>query len=446
MAEELGDKLAELYPRHVAGLCALMDELLAESGHQAAVFHSGSVRYAFLDDYAIPFRANPLFKAWVPLGDVPDCFLVYRPGRRPGLVLTSPEDFWHAPPQPPEAWWADQLEVRVVPDAERALAALEGLDVLGEATAVLGEHSDAIAGLAGERNPAGLIASMHYARGNKSPYELECMREANRIAVRGHRAAEAAFRDGASEHEIHLAYMGAAGQGEELLPYGSIVALDEHGAILHYQHRETVAPEGRSFLIDAGASFLGYAADITRTYSRDPGDEFAALIELMDAAQCSICDQLRPGLDYRDLHIETHRRIARVMEDAGLIRCEAEVAVEEGLTRAFFPHGLGHLIGLQVHDVGGLAAGPEGGEIPRPEGHPFLRLTRELEPDMVLTIEPGLYFIPSLLEELGGEPQRQHVDWDRVEQLRRFGGIRIEDDVRVTEDGHENLSRDAFGV
>src|SRR5690606_29438152 len=109
-------------------------------------------------------------------------------------------------------------------------------------------------------------------------------------------------------------------------------------------------------------------------------------------------------------------------------------------------HGIGHLLGLQVHDVAGLAASETGGTIPRPEGHPYLRLTRPLAEGCVVTIEPGLYFIPMLLDGLRLGPHARAVDWDKVEHLRAFGGVRIEDDVLCTVDAPENLTRDAFAA
>jgi Xaa-Pro dipeptidase len=112
----------------------------------------------------------------------------------------------------------------------------------------------------------------------------------------------------------------------------------------------------------------------------------------------------------------------------------------------FLPHGIGHLIGLQVHDVSGLAQSPQGGEIPRPEGHPYLRLTRRLEPGFVVTIEPGLYFIDLLLDAARGDARGQHIDWNEVERWRPFGGIRIEDDVVCTDDAPVNLTREAFAA
>jgi Xaa-Pro dipeptidase len=230
------------------------------------------------------------------------------------------------------------------------------------------------------------------------------------------------------------------------LPYENIVALNDHGAVLHYTNLDrTVPAKRRSFLIDAGAQVNGYAADITRTYSYDD-ERFAELIERMDQAQLDIAGRVRSGIDYVELHIETHRILAGVLAEAGIATGEPDALLATGVTSAFFPHGLGHLLGIQVHDVGGFMTDESGVTADPPDGHPFLRLTRVLAEDMVLTIEPGIYVIDMLLDELRGSPAEQHINWQAVDWMRPFGGIRIEDDVRVLEAGCENLTRDAFAA
>jgi Xaa-Pro dipeptidase len=281
----------------------------------------------------------------------------------------------------------------------------------------------------------------------KTHYELACMRVASRRAARGHLAAREAFRAGASEFEVHLAYCRAADSRDDDLPYGNIIAFDEGAAVLHYQHMDRRRERARrSFLIDAGAEFRGYASDITRTWSGgDP--EFAALVTSMDALQQRLCAGIRAGRDYRDVHLEAHRAIGELLAEAGIVRCDAGTAVAERVTSVFFPHGIGHLLGLQVHDVAGLAAEETGTrDIPRPEGHPFLRLTRVLEPGFVVTVEPGLYFIDLLLEQARADGRGRHIDWSAVDRLRPCGGIRIEDDVACTAGEPENLTRDAFAA
>ncbi len=287
---------------------------------------------------------------------------------------------------------------------------------------------------------------LDYVRAVKTPYELACLREASRLGALGHRAAARAFRAGASEFEIELAFLGACGMREQELPYNPIIALNEGGAVLHYQVlAKRPPPEVYSLLIDAGVQSGGYASDITRTYSREDAD-FAALIERMDRMQQALCAGIRAGVDWREVQLSAHALTAALLREADLILCGAEEAVATGVTKVFLPHGIGHLLGLEVHDVGGFMRSPEGGDIARPEGHPYLRLTRVLEEGFVVTMEPGIYFIDQLLDEARGDDRAAKINWSRVGQLSKFGGIRVEDDLAVTRTGCENLTRDAFAA
>jgi Xaa-Pro dipeptidase len=282
------------------------------------------------------------------------------------------------------------------------------------------------------------------ACGVKTGYELACMRAASRRAVKGHRAAEEAFRAGRSEYEIHLAYCRAVEHTENELPYGNIIALNEHGAIMHYQQQAREAPpEIRSFLIDAGARVCGYASDITRTYSFCD-DEFQDFIDRLDALQRELVGEVKAGVDFRELHLVTHRKVAELLIAVGLASGSVETLIENDVTAAFFPTGLGHLLGIQVHDVGGFMGDESGNAIDRPSGHPFLRLTRKLEVNQVLTIEPGVYVIDMLLQNLDGTAGAALVNRDKVDWLRPFGGARVEDNVRVLAHGCENFTRAAF--
>jgi Xaa-Pro dipeptidase len=164
----------------------------------------------------------------------------------------------------------------------------------------------------------------------------------------------------------------------------------------------------------------------------------------MDRMQQTLCAAVRPGVDWREVQLLAHRLTGELLREADLIRCSAEEAVASGVTRVFLPHGIGHLLGLEVHDVGGFLRSPAGGEIPRPDGHPYLRLTRTLEEGFVVTMEPGIYFIPQLLAAARADARGPLINWSRVEALTPFGGIRIEDDLAVNPQGCENLTRDAF--
>ena len=430
----------DLYRDHLRTLSARLDAALARTGHDHLLVPAGVEKYHFLDDRPYPFQVNPHFKAWVPLLRHAGSWLAYTPGRKPVLVYHQPDDYWHLPPSAPEGEWVEHFDVRVIRTPEEAAQHLPP----AAHSAIVGEADAALDGYV-PNNPEAL-AALHWHRAYKTPYELDRLRQASARAVHGHRAAEAAFRIGESELDIHRAYLAATGHSDLDLPYGNIVALNEHAAVLHYQYQDAATPdEHRSFLIDAGAQCDGYSADITRTYGN--GDaRFEALIAAVDHVQLELVDRVRDGQDYAALHIDCHRRLAGVLHDLGIVRMTPESMLETGIVSTFFPHGLGHLLGLQVHDVAGFQRDESGGRIERPAGHPYLRLTRTLAPGMVVTIEPGIYFIDSLLANLRATPHHAAVNWELVSHLRKFGGVRIEDDVVCTEGAPENLTRDAFAA
>jgi Xaa-Pro dipeptidase len=436
--------LESRYPDHVDILKSRHDRALERAGAAHAVIFSGAPLPVFLDDYDYPFKANPHFVSWLPLTGNPHCYIVYTPGDKPILIYYQEEDYWHLPPASPDGSWTRQFDIRIV--HTRDDVALHLPDDRDKCI-LIGEINDEASAFGIERiNPGTAVNMLHFERASKTAYELECMRAASRRGVDGHRAAEAAFREGKSEFGIHLDYCAAVGHAEHELPYGNIIALNAHASVLHYQHQAKSAPEQiRSFLIDAGASFNGYASDITRTYAM-ADDDFATLIERFDDLQQELVGEVRTGTEFADLHMSCHLKIAKLLDETGLARGSVDTLVESGVTAAFYPHGLGHFLGIQVHDVGGRQGDDTGTAIEPPEGHPFLRLTRRLEPDQVLTIEPGLYVIDMLIDGLKATGGFELVDQARVDWLRPYGGIRIEDNVRVKDDGCENLTRDAFAT
>ena len=153
---------------------------------------------------------------------------------------------------------------------------------------------------------------------------------------------------------------------------------------------------------------------------------------------------MRAGRPWAELHHEAHLALSGVLKDEKVINLSPEEAVDTGLSRVFFPHGLGHFLGIQVHDVGGHLADPDGRRAPPPKAHPMLRSTRTLEPGHVLTVEPGVYFINMLLDRWrhGKQARRAAINWDAVDALTPYGGVRIEDNVLVTETGPRNLTRE----
>ena len=435
--------LATLYPDHLRTLRANADSALQRGGFDHLLIAAGVVRYEFLDDHPHPFTPNPHFKHWVPVTKAPGSWIVYSPGAQPKLIYLQPRDYWHVVPEAPAGYWVEHFDIVIIREAKEVTAhfpkALDRCAIIGEDISAVGD--------AKPNNPSPVLNFLHYQRAYKTDYELAMMRVASKLGARAHRAAEAAFRDGASEYDINMAYLNSVHETETELPYSNIVALNQHGAILHYTDLNRAPPtHADSFLIDAGASFHGYASDITRTHAAKHAGEFQELIDSVDTAQRGFVDRVRPGQDYPALHIHAHHELAAILKRHDFIRMSPESAVESGVCSAFFPHGLGHLLGLQVHDIGGFQKDANGGAIERPNGHPYLRLTRTIEPRMVMTIEPGIYFIDMLLAELKDKAVSRDINWDKVDGFRRYGGIRIEDDVACTDAAPENLTRDAFAA
>jgi len=282
---------------------------------------------------------------------------------------------------------------------------------------------------------------LHDARAVKDDVELDFMRAAALCSRAGHLAALERARPGMSERalqiEIETAFLRA---GAERPAYGTIAATGANGAILHGTPGTRTLAEGDLVLVDAGAEVAGYDSDVTRTWpvSKAFTAEQRALYDIcLDVQQTAIA-HLAPGVEYRDLHMQAALGIATGLVDFGLLRGKPEDLVERDAHALFLPHGLGHLIGLATHDVGGWTPGRARGERP---GLKFLRIDLPMQAGHVVTIEPGIYFVRALLTD--PELRRKHhddVNWAKADAMLEFGGIRIEDDVLVTEQGRDVLT------
>ncbi|HVO09604.1 MAG TPA: Xaa-Pro dipeptidase [Vicinamibacteria bacterium] len=429
--------LASLFSRHVERLQAETGKALAATGFDSLVLGSGTPFTYFADDEDAPFRSNPHFAHWCPLGG-PHHLLHLVPGKRPRLVRYAPADYWYEQGGLTEAFWLDAFDLEPAGSLDGAWRALGH----PPRAAYVGDETDraTAAGLAA--NPAPLVARLDWVRSYKDDYEVRCLEEATALGARGHQAARDAFAGGASELEVHQAFVRAVGATESELPYVTIVAFDEKAATLHYQRKRT-RRGGHVLLLDAGAACRGYACDITRTTPAAGGDaRFAALVGRMDELERQLASSAGPGRAYLDVHVEAHRGVARILCGLGLLRVGPEQAFDQGLTHPFLPHGVGHLLGIQVHDVAGRQADPSGTPAPPPPQYPFLRNTRTIEPGQVFTIEPGLYFIPMLLDPLRSGAQAAAFDWAAIDALLPYGGVRVEDNVLVTASGPRNLTRE----
>lgn len=435
--------LADLYIQHFNELTVRYDRILTECSFDVLQIYSGHAPAAFLDDQHYPFKASPHFKALLPsLDPFAQSWIVYERGNKPALYLYLPDDYWHSYPRLTKDIWTDCFDTTIVTN----MADMPNLIARSGRIATIAELLERQRDWPlGEINPSALMDKLHWHRAVKSAFEIECVAEANRIAAKAHIAANDAFEAGESEFGIHVAYCKAAKQDGPSLPYDNLISINENGAILHYSSRgHDTDSERLSFLIDAGATYRGYSSDITRTYAKY-GGIFADLIRAMDRLQLSIVSQVRAGDEYTDLHARCHRGISGLLSAFNIVSCDAETAFEEGLSEVFFPHGLGHFLGLQVHDIGGRQASYEGGVKPSPSNYPALRTTRKMEAGQILTIEPGLYFIDALLNPLRDTEKGKLINWHVVDELAPYGGIRIEDDVVVASEGEpRNLTREAF--
>jgi len=422
------------YPDHVGRLQQATEAILADQKYEALVLCSGTPQSKNrFDDQAWPLNATPAFAHWCPLAE-PDAFLIIRAGRKPTLVRTIVDDFWETTPPPESDHFWDSFDVVL------AGPGLAGDVLPGGKVAVI--TRDPGQAPPGEVNPPALLAALDGLRTKKTAYEIECLAEATRRAVRGHKRTEEKFRSGeVSELDIHLAYLEASEQDDQWTPYKNIVALGAHSAVLHYVAYEKKKVGGdTSLLVDAGARCNGYGSDITRSYVRGGGastKRFGELLARMDQMQQEIIRRIKPGMGYEDLHDDSHRLLADVLRDLGIAK-GGEI-VERGITRVFFPHGLGHSLGVITHDVG-MKLRP-----PRTENK-FLRNTSTIEAGQVFTIEPGFYVIDGLLAPLRDDERARMVDWKLIDELRPFGGIRIEDNVVVEAKGVRNLTREAYSA
>jgi Xaa-Pro aminopeptidase len=271
------------------------------------------------------------------------------------------------------------------------------------------------------------------------------LRQAADITAAAHRAGMRATRPGVSEAAVRAAMEGELLARNVAAAYHPIITV--HGEVLHNHHHHHLLQKGDLLLADVGGeSPGGWAADVTRTWPVTGvySTTQCELYEVVLRAQREAIAAVRPGVRYRHVHTVAHQALARGLVALGLLRGDPEELVADGVTALLFPHGVGHLLGLDVHDMEDL--GDRAGYAPgraRPEqfGHRFLRLDRDLEPGMAVTIEPGLYLVPAILNDARlMATAGDRLDRERLARFSDVRGIRIEDDVLVTAEGHEVLT------
>ena len=435
---------AVMYAQHCTQKLCRFQAILEATGYDEIVIGSGHRKMQFQDDMPYPFIANPYFREWVPLGKRAGSFIqISRACSKPRLYLLDIEDIWHTAPQNLPDGYGNSLEIIEYSSMDQLQKKLIPVDK----TIALINETNELDVPADHLNPHRVLNQIDFQRRSKTAYEQACIRSANQMAVPAHRAAEQAFRSGASELEIAAAYLAACNCSKNEMPYGIIAGINEHAAVLHHHNLSKHRVIPRSLLIDAGVACNGYAADITRTYAYDAGSDFAAMIEHLDRVQQELVALGGIGACPLELHVQSQHRIAQLLIDFNLLQLSAQQAVEEGVINTFYPHGLGHHLGCNVHDKGSQLANPQGDKIPASKTYPNLRASAAMVANQVYTVEPGVYFIPALLDKLRVSEWANSINWSEIEGWIPCGGIRIEDNIILHQDNSvENLTRAAFEV
>ncbi len=404
-------------------------------------------------DNTYPFRQNSHFLYYTGL-DQPDLALLSYPEADYDILFSRPQSV-------DEVVWSGAVQARVdmargagietIEDISRlgiylTKAASQGLKVrypppyqgtslFRTAELLVMDPGDVVAGASKPLQEA--IARQRNA---KSDVEIAEIEEALNVSARMYQVAMAKARPGVYEYEIAGAMQGVALAHNRAQAYDPIVTI--HGEVLHNHSYHNMLKDGQLLLIDAGVeSPRYYASDITRTYP--VSGKFTAaqaeVYEIVLRSQMAAIGMIKPGFDYKDVHM----RVCQIMVDGlkamGLMKGNTEDAVNAGAHALFFPHGLGHMMGLDVHDMedlGDIVGYSKDRRRSDQFGLRYLRLSRPLELGYVLTVEPGLYFIPALIDRWKQEKlQPDFVNLDKVDAFHGFGGIRIEDNVVVTPEG-----------
>lgn len=284
-------------------------------------------------------------------------------------------------------------------------------------------------------------------RSIKEDGEIEEIEKALEISYHMNATAMSLIEEGKYEYEVYGKVHGEVLSRNSHISFPVIFSV--HGETLHNHSHHNLMKAGDILIMDSGAeSPLHYASDITRTIpvSGKFTDKQKAIYNAVLQSQLNAIEMMKPGVLNRDCHLEAARTIAVHLTTLGLMKGNPDEAVEEGAHALFFPHGLGHMMGLDVHDLEGLGEDLVGydEEVKRSDqfGLAYLRLAKKLEPGYVLTAEPGIYFIPELIDRWKEDKKfTDFIDYQEVDKYRGFGGIRIEDDVLITEEGHRVLGK-----
>lgn len=429
--------LAKLFLDHLKLRLSYLEKALTVNKFDALIISSGSPVKYFADSIGTSLNAVPHFGHYCPLTG-PNHAIKLQPNKKPFLIHYAPQSFWYESLDLDDAFWIDGFNIVKVCDLKTLWDMLTVSKT--SRTAYIGDDIESAMTANLEPNPIELTAYLDWGRKYKTPYEIKCIEEATAKSAKGHIAGQLAFLAGASELDIHYTFMKATQSLESELAFATIVAINEKSAILHYASKRTLG-NGQTLLMDCGVKVRGYASDITRTITNTNCDPiFKNMIVSMRKNQQELIANSGPNKSFKALNNLSHLKLAELLKEHNILYSEPELAIELGLTKLFCPHNLGHHLGIQVHDVTGKLTNKNNNAAATTQ-QSTLPIDEILEPGNVITIEPGCYFIPTLLEPFRTNKYSKQLNWKLIDQLSCLGGIRIEDNILITETGHNDITK-----
>ena len=382
-------------------------------------------------DQTYPFRAHSEYVYLAGL-DSPGGVVAFDPKRGPlkgwtSFVpdVTEAERVWEARAQDP-----GETLARLEP----WLTTRRGRTIVNLGAPLRGVRAD-------EARTAAVRDKFTHARRPKDPAEIALLRRAATATAAGFEALRAHLQPGVTERalqiELEAAFFRAGG---DRTGYGTIVGTGPNSAVLHFSPSSRAAKRGEFVLVDAGAEVDRYVIDVTRTYvvGGKPTGFQRDIFQIVLAAEEAAVARCVPGAEWKDIHLQAALEMTAGLVDMKIMRGDAAALVEQGAHTLFFPHGLGHLVGLGVRDASGRLPGREPFTDPALKN---LRMNLPLAPGYVVTVEPGIYFMPAVLNDPARRKRyRDAVNWPLAEKGFPLGGVRIEDNVLVTNGAPENLT------
>lgn len=375
-------------------------------------------------DQCFEYRIHPEYR-WLATDQRPGSILAYDPKQgwtRFTPAVTDLERIWDGVTTEPEGPY---------------------LDTFGEWMRERENRTQLHLGAGGDGNEREqkLREQLTHVRRPKDEFEIDLMKRAASATAAGHKAARDFIRPGVTEREIQIEMEAAFFRGgADRTGYHSIVGTGTNSAVFHFSPGNRVVQPGDVVLVDAGAEVDGYVIDVTRTYPS--GDRFTpeqqAIYDIVLQAEVNSIDRCRAGAEWLHVHELAALDMAQGLIDLGLMRGTATAAVESEAIALFLPHGIGHMVGLGVRDASGPLPGRTG---EHKAAGSRVRCDLPLEPGYIMTVEPGLYFIPALLNNPDKRKQfEDFINWDRVDPYLAMGGMRIEDNILITDGDPINLT------